>query len=46
MIKTIRGVIINETPHKESSKILSVLTEDGIISLISKGCKSLKSPLR
>ena len=46
MIKSIKGVVISETPYKESSKILNILTEEGIIGVISKGCKSLKSPLR
>ena len=46
MIKTIKGIVISETPYKESSKILNVLTEDGIIGVISKGCKNIKSPLR
>ena len=46
MIKTIRGVVISETPYKESSKILNILTEEGIIGVMSKGCKNLKSPLR
>lgn len=46
MIKTISGVIISEVPYKENSKILNVLTEDGVIGIISKGCKNLKSPLR
>ena len=46
MIKTIKGIVISETPYKESSKILNVLPEDGIVGVISKGCKNLKSPLR
>ncbi len=46
MIKAIQGVVISETPYKESSKILNVLTKDGIIGVISKGCKNIKSPLR
>ena len=46
MIKKIKGVIISETPYKESSKILNILTDEGIIGVISKGCKNLKSPLR
>ena len=46
MIKTIQGIVISETPYKESSKILNILTEDGIIGVISKGCKNIKSPLR
>ncbi len=46
MIKTIKGVVIQETPWKENSKILNILTEDGIVGVLSKGCKSLKSDLR
>lgn len=46
MIKTIEGVVISETPYKENSKILNILTEDGIIGVVSKGCKNIKSPLR
>ena len=46
MIKTIKGVVISETPWKENSKILNVLTEDGIVGIVSNGCKNLKSPLR
>ena len=46
MIKNIKGVVISETPYKESSKILNILTEEGIIGVISKGCKNMKSPLR
>ena len=46
MIKNIKGVVISETPYKESSKILNILTEDGIVGVISKGCKNMKSPLR
>lgn len=46
MIKTIKGVVISETPYKESSKILNILTSEGIIGVISKGCKNMKSPLR
>jgi DNA repair protein RecO (recombination protein O) len=46
MIKTIKGVVVSETPYKESSKILNILTNEGIIGVISKGCKNIKSPLR
>lgn len=46
MIKNVTGVIISEIPYKENSKILNVLIEDGIIGIISKGCKNIKSPLR
>lgn len=46
MLKKIEGVVINETPFKENSKILNILTENGIVGVVSKGCKNLKSPLR
>ena len=45
--KKVEGIILNETNYSESSKILTIYTKDlGIISVISKGCKKLKSPLR
>ena len=46
MLKTVTGVVVSETPYSENSKILNILTIDGIIGVISKGCKNLKSPLR
>ena len=46
MIKTIQGMVVSEVPFKESSKILNILTKDGIIGVISKGCKNIKSNLR
>lgn len=46
MIKNVTGVVISEVPYKENSKILNVLTPDGVIGIVSKGCKNLKSPLR
>ena len=46
MIKKIQGIVVSETPYKESSKILNILTEEGIIGVVSKGCKNIKSPLR
>lgn len=46
-IKTIEGLIISEKPFKETSKILNVITKEyGVISLIAKGAKRLKSNLR
>jgi len=46
MIKKVEGVIIKETPYKETSKILTIYTkEDGIIGVIAKGAKRPKSPL-
>ena len=46
MIKEIEGIVISETNYKESSKILKILTKDGIISLIAKGSRKLKSDIR
>ena len=43
----VKAIVINETNFKESSKILNLLTENkGLIGVISRGCKNLKSPLR
>lgn len=45
--KKIEGIVLSETNYSESSKILNVLTKDlGIIGVISKGCRKIKSPLR
>ena len=46
MIKEFEGVIVSETPYGESSKILNILTKDGIIGVMAKGAKRLKSPFR
>ena len=43
----LEGVIIGDKPFKENSKILDIIVkEKGVISVISKGCKKLKSELR
>ena len=43
----VEGIIIKDMDFKENSKILTILTKEyGIISVISKGCKSMKSKLR
>ena len=43
----LKGIVINETPYGETSKILSVITDNyGVISLMAKGCKSMKNKLR
>ena len=46
MIKEVEGVVISVTPFKETSKIINVLTEDGIIGIVAKGAKRINSPLR
>lgn len=47
MIEKVEGIVLSTTDYKETSKILNVLTkEHGLIGIMSKGCKSLKSPNR
>lgn len=47
MLREFEGFILSETPYGESSKIINVFTkEDGIIGIICKGAKSLKSKNR
>lgn len=46
-IVDVKGIVLNETNYSDSSKILNVLTSEyGLISIISKGCRNLKSKLR
>ena len=46
-MKEVEGIILKETPYKEHSKIIQILTkEHGLISVIAKGVKSPKSKLR
>ncbi len=41
------GIVVSETNYSESSKILNILTkEKGIIGVMAKGCRNLKSPFR
>lgn len=47
LIKKLEGIVISETAYGDSSKIINVLTkEHGIIGIMAKGAKSLKSKLR
>lgn len=46
MLKSISGVVVSTTDYQENSRILNILTNEGIIGVIAKGCKNLKSPLR
>ena len=47
MIERVEGIIIKEKSYSETSKIIDVITkEHGIISILAKGARSLKSPLR
>lgn len=43
----VKGIIINESNYSETSKLLKIVTEEyGLISVMAKGAKSLKSKLR
>lgn len=47
MLKEVEGFILKETPYGETSKIINVLTKEyGLIGMMCKGAKSMKSPLR
>ncbi len=46
MIKDIIGIVISEQDYKESSKLVKIITKDGIVSMIAKGSRKLKSDLR
>ena len=46
-IESLEGIVLTETNYSESSKILNVLTkEHGLIGIMSKGCRNMKSKLR
>lgn len=43
----VEGIITSETNYSETSKIINVITkEKGLIGIMAKGARSLKSPLR
>lgn len=47
MIREFEGIVVSETPYGESSKIINILTKDeGIIGVMAKGAKKIKSSLR
>ena len=46
MIKKIEGIIVSTVDYKESSKIINILSPDiGMIGVLAKGCKNIKSRL-
>lgn len=46
-IVSIEGIVLSETNYSESSKILNILTKEyGLIGIMSKGCRNMKSKLR
>ena len=44
MLETIKGVVLSETAVGEFDKFMTVLTENGKISVFGNGVKRLKSP--
>lgn len=46
MLQEVEGIIVKETSYGETSKIIDVYTKDGIIGIMCKGAKALKSPFR
>ncbi len=46
MLREIEGIVFKETPYGETSKIINVYTCEGMIGIMCKGAKSLKSPFR
>ena len=47
MLLEVEGFILSETPYGETSKIINVITkEKGLIGIMAKGAKSMKSALR
>lgn len=46
-ITKVRGIIVNESNYSETSKLLKIVTKEyGLISVMAKGAKTLKSKLR
>lgn len=47
MISEVEGIVLNTRDYGESSKILNILTkEHGLIGIMAKGCKRLKSDIK
>ena len=47
MIEKIEGIVVSELEYGETSKIINVLTKElGIVGMIAKGARTMKSPLR
>lgn len=44
MYKKITGIIINEYPFEDTSKIINIFTPDGLVGVLAKGAKKIKSP--
>ena len=47
MLERVEGIIITDRPYSETSKLLTIFTkEHGLINVMAKGAKQLKSDLR
>jgi len=47
MIEKVEGIILSSQDYSDSSKVINVITKKyGIIGMMAKGCKSIKSNLR
>lgn len=47
MIEKIEGIVVSELEYGETSKIINVLTKElGMVGMIAKGARTMKSPLR
>ncbi len=47
MLECVEGIIITDRPYSETSKLLTIFTkEHGLINVMAKGAKQLKSDLR
>lgn len=45
-MREVEGFVISEAPFGETSKIINLLTKDGLKGILCKGAKSLKNPNR
>ena len=46
-IEKVEGIVVSETNYGETSKIINLITKKyGLIGVIAKGCRNIKSPLR
>lgn len=46
-IEEVEGIVLQETNYSESSKVLNIFTKEyGLIGVMSKGCRNMKSKLR
>ena len=45
MRKKIEGIVVSTVDYKENSKIVNILTNDGLVGVLAKGCKSPRSKI-